>query len=291
MIRITAKQQTALKWETTQPSSHVIKCVSGKQLIIDRAILAPDGKHAQVFFAPPLTITLGGVAKVWPSGYLWIEHWPELIAMFSAPPPASLWGPETMNWKPWLKAYSLAIGAIGGKSPPPIAKPSGPAGSPRMFKPQEFRPTSIAAKFIGHFEGLSLTQYICAAGVSTIGYGTTRWHNGEEIPSGATITNEQALAFFKRDSKEFMVEIQRLVDVPLTARQIAVVLSFCYNCGWQGFGESTLLKVINCGGSPSEAREQLRRWTNGGLAGLVRRRNAEAMLWEGRDDWESAGYD
>jgi GH24 family phage-related lysozyme (muramidase)/uncharacterized protein YvpB len=169
-----------------------------------------------------------------------------------------------------------------------------PSGSPRYFKPQEFRSNSIAAKFIGHFEGLKLKQYPCQAGVSTIGIGTTRWHDGGPIPIGATITEEQAISFFKRDAAEFMIDIQRLVDVPLTARQVAVVLSFVYNNGSGAFAESTLLKVINGDGTFEEVREQLRRWIKAdGVPsdGLRRRRNAEAMLWQGRDDWEKAGFD
>ena len=166
--------------------------------------------------------------------------------------------------------------------------------TPRHYKPQEFRPNSIAAKFIGHFEGLELKQYYCSAGVSTIGLGTTRWTDGGPIPVGATITKEQAIELFKRDAAEFMAEIRRIVDVPLTARQIAAVLSFCYNCGWQGFEESSLAKSINDGADFETIRTNFRKWAKADgriLEGLLRRRNAEAMLWEGRDDWESAGYD
>jgi GH24 family phage-related lysozyme (muramidase)/uncharacterized protein YvpB len=164
----------------------------------------------------------------------------------------------------------------------------------RRFKPQEFRSNSIAAKFIAHFEGLELHQYYCSAGVSTIGLGTTRWHNGEPIPVGATVTKDEAIALFKRDSLEFIREIQRMVDVPLSARQIAALLSFSYNCGWQGLEESSLLKSINNGASIDEVRANFRKWAKAGgevLPGLLRRRNAEAMLWENRNDWESATYE
>jgi lysozyme len=166
--------------------------------------------------------------------------------------------------------------------------------SPRKFKPQEFRANSIAAKFIAHFEGLELKRYTCSAGVPTIGLGSTRWHDGGPIPVGATVTKEEAIELFRRDAKEFMTEIQRLVDVPLTARQIAAVLSFCYNCGWQGFEESSVLKSINANAPIEEIRANFRKWAKAGgqvLPGLLRRRNAEAMLWENRDDWDKAGFD
>lgn len=179
-------------------------------------------------------------------------------------------------------------------NPEPTTSNPVSSGGFRCFKPQEFRSNSIAAKFIAHFEGLELHQYYCSAGVSTIGLGTTRWHNGEPIPVGATVTKDEAIALFKRDSLEFILEIQRMVDVPLSARQIAALLSFSYNCGWQGLEESSLLRSVNNGASIDEVRGNFRKWAKAGgevLPGLLRRRNAEAMLWENRDDWESAGYD
>jgi GH24 family phage-related lysozyme (muramidase)/uncharacterized protein YvpB len=180
------------------------------------------------------------------------------------------------------------------QSNPVNSQKPAPSGTPRHFKPQEFRANSISAKFIAHFEGLELHQYYCSAGVSTIGLGTTRWHDGGAIPVGATVTQEEAVALFKRDAAEFMAQIQRIVDVPLTARQIAAVLSFCYNCGWQGFEESSLARSINEGADFTAIRANFRKWAKADgriLEGLLRRRNAEAMLWEGRDDWETAGYD
>lgn len=164
----------------------------------------------------------------------------------------------------------------------------------REFKPQELRLNSHGVKIVEHFEGLKLKQYYCSAGVSTIGLGTTRWFDGGSIPEGATITNEQAIELFKRDSREFIAEMQRLIDIPLTARQSAAIFSFCYNCGWQSFEESTLRKIINQGAGDDAVREQFRRWAKADgktLAGLLRRRNAEAMMWANRDDWRQAGYD
>lgn len=164
----------------------------------------------------------------------------------------------------------------------------------RYFKPQEFRPNSIAAKIIGFFEGLRLEAYLDMIGVPTIGVGTTRWHDGGPIPMDAVITEAQAIAFFRRDAAEFMADIQTAVNVPLTARQIAALLSWAYNNGTGDFFGSELLKVINANGPASEVRTQLRRWIKADgkpSDGLRRRRNAEAMLWENRNDWADAGYE
>lgn len=150
------------------------------------------------------------------------------------------------------------------------------------IKPAEIRLNSIATAFVENYEGLELTQYICAAGVSTIGLGTTRWYAGEEIPEGATVTKEEAIKLFTRDATEFVDAMRELIEVPLSGKQCAALFSFVYNCGIGALEESTLRKVINAGGTTSEIQAQLMRWTNGGLEGLVRRRKAEGVLWEGR---------
>jgi putative chitinase len=116
MLKIIASQQTALKWDwalqsSEQPPNHVVKCVVNKELMIDRAVLAPDGKHAQVFFNPALSIKLNGIANVWESGYLWIAHWPKLMEMFADKPATDpgIWA-NALTWQGWLKAYPKAIG-------------------------------------------------------------------------------------------------------------------------------------------------------------------------------------
>jgi len=56
-------------------------------------------------------------------------------------------------------------------------------------------------------------------------------------------------------------------------------VSFSYNCGAGALQESTLRKRLNRGeDKPTVFAEELPRWTSGGMAGLVRRRNAEVKL-------------
>ena len=59
------------------------------------------------------------------------------------------------------------------------------------------------------------------------------------------------------------------------------MVSFTFNLGAGNLAVSTLLKVLN-GGKYEAVPNQLRRWVNAGgkrLEGLVRRREAEAELW------------
>jgi GH24 family phage-related lysozyme (muramidase)/uncharacterized protein YvpB len=181
-------------------------------------------------------------------------------------------------------------GVQKSSTPPPSVNPSAStnsttAGTPRRYKPQELRLNSIAVEIIKSFEGLELSQYFCSAGVSTIGLGTTRWHDGGAIPVGATITEAQAIEFFKRDSEEFIDALRDLIDRPITGKQAAALTSWVYNCGIGALEESTLRKVINSGGDDEAVKGQLRRWTNQGLAGLIKRRESECELWSG-GDWK-----
>ena len=57
------------------------------------------------------------------------------------------------------------------------------------------------------------------------------------------------------------------------------LVSFSYNCGSGALAESTLRRRLNSGESkPTVFSEELPRWTSGGMAGLVRRRDAEVKL-------------
>ena len=79
-----------------------------------------------------------------------------------------------------------------------------------------------------------------------------------------------------------------MVEVPLEQNQFDALISWTFNLGTGALSSSTLLKVLNdenYGGVP----EQIKRWNMAGgkvLDGLVRRREAEALLFEGKP-WEN----
>jgi lysozyme len=56
-------------------------------------------------------------------------------------------------------------------------------------------------RLIQEFEGLRLTSYLCAAGVPTIGYGATYYHDGSKVKLGQTITREQANQMLSRQQR------------------------------------------------------------------------------------------
>ena len=133
---------------------------------------------------------------------------------------------------------------------------------------------------IKKFEGCELESYKCAAGVWTIGYGST---NG--IEEGMEISQERADMLLLEDVEIFEEAVNKLVEVSLEQNQFDALVSWTFNLGSTNLQNSTLLKVLNnkdYEGVPS----QIKRWNKAGgevLQGLVRRREAEALLFEGKE--------
>lgn len=135
-----------------------------------------------------------------------------------------------------------------------------------------------AVELIKEFEGFRSKAYLCPAGVWTIGYGTTR-----DVKKGDTCTKEQGEAWLVDDiiHERFPV-IDKAIKVPLSVNQICALISFVYNVGNGAFAKSTLVKMINAKASKAETAAEFHKWNKGGgrvLAGLVRRRKAEAALF------------
>ena len=135
-------------------------------------------------------------------------------------------------------------------------------------------PAGIA--LVKQFEGLRLEPYYCSAGVLTIGYGST----GAHVVAGKAITEAEAEALLVKDLARFEAGVSELVKVKLSQNQFDALVSFAFNCGEGALAESTLLRKLNAGEDPNTtAKAELPRWTNNGLAGLVRRRAAEVELF------------
>jgi lysozyme len=133
---------------------------------------------------------------------------------------------------------------------------------------------------VKHFEGFQATAYLCPANVPTIGYGHTKSVMRSDVGK-ETITEAEAAKMLVDDLAEFAQQVEAAVTVPLNQDQFDALCSFAYNLGVQALRSSTLLSRLNAGAYDS-VPDQLMRWTHGGgqvLQGLVRRRTAEAKLW------------
>jgi len=133
---------------------------------------------------------------------------------------------------------------------------------------------------IKKFEGLELEAYQCSAGVWTIGYGHTK-----DVQQGDQWSESHAEYMLEVELEEYQSYINEYVEVALSQHQFDALVSWVYNLGPANLKSSTLLKVLNSGdyeGVPA----QIKRWNKAGgkvLKGLVRRREAEALLFAGRD--------
>jgi len=130
------------------------------------------------------------------------------------------------------------------------------------------------------FEGCESHSYKCAAGVWTIGYGST-----ENVVEGMTISKNTAEELLLEDVQRFEEAVNEEVKVPLKQNQFDALVSWTFNLGPSNLKQSTLLKVLN-EGEYDQVPAQIKRWNKAGgkvLDGLIRRREAEALLFEGKE--------
>lgn len=129
------------------------------------------------------------------------------------------------------------------------------------------------------FEGFSASVYQCPAGYPTIGYG--HLVKGNEV-FDRPISRSQADTLLRDDVRFAEHAVSRWIRVALTQGQFDSLVSFTFNLGSGALQRSTLRRVINRG-HHHEVPRQLKRWVwSGGhkLKGLVRRRHAEALLYQ-----------
>lgn len=136
---------------------------------------------------------------------------------------------------------------------------------------------------IRYFEGCRLDAYLCPAGVWTIGYGHTR-----DVSEGDVIDQEQAEALLIEDLEEFEGYVTALCQRSLEQCQFDALVSWVFNLGPGNLKSSTLLRRLNAG-DLGAVPDEIRRWNKAGgrvLSGLVKRREAEALMFQGLD-WRS----
>lgn len=133
-------------------------------------------------------------------------------------------------------------------------------------------------RLIAQFEGFSPTVYADAAGLPTIGYGHLL-RAGERFD--APISRAQAEDLLRADVGLAERSVQRWIGVPLSQPQFDALVSFTFNLGGGALQRSTLRQKVNRA-EHDEVPQEFMRWVWAGgrrLNGLIRRRQAEAMLY------------
>lgn len=141
-------------------------------------------------------------------------------------------------------------------------------------------------KLLVAFEKCELTAYDDGGGVWTIGYG----HTGDDVFPEMTISQTEAEELLSGDLEKFQSFVEDAVEVQLNDNQFSALVCFCFNVGpgTEGFGGSTLLRLLNEGDSQGAAN-QFPVWNKVDgepWLGLTRRRLAERSLFLG-NPWDS----
>jgi GH24 family phage-related lysozyme (muramidase) len=141
-----------------------------------------------------------------------------------------------------------------------------------------------ARGIVSEFEGCELTAYPdpgTGGDPWTIGYG----HTGPEVQPGMKITKAVAEDYLRQDLQDAADGVFQLLPLAMDWRpqQQAALISFAFNVGLGGLGDSTLRRRLLAGEDPATAvKEELPRWNKGGhgvMPGLTRRRAAEVALF------------
>lgn len=143
------------------------------------------------------------------------------------------------------------------------------------------RTSQAGINLIKGFESLRLEAYRCPAGIYTIGYGHTAG-----VRRGDVIDEQKAEQLLTGDLRESEAVVDR--ECPrVNQNQFDALVSFVFNVGEAAFLKSTLLKCVKANPLNPNIRYELSRWDKAGgtqLAGLIRRRRAEADLYFSLND-------
>lgn len=133
---------------------------------------------------------------------------------------------------------------------------------------------------IKKFEGCELKSYRCSANVLTIGYGHTKG-----VEEDQEITQEEAEEMLVSELGEYEGYINDMVECDLEQHQFDALVAWVYNLGPTNLRSSTMLKRLNSN-DLDDVPNQIKRWDKAGgkvLAGLTRRREAEALMFQNKE--------
>ena len=157
---------------------------------------------------------------------------------------------------------------------------TGVAKKPKSGEIIKMQISEEGKSLIKKFEGCRLEPYYCSANVLTQGYGHTK-----TVVEGQNWSQEHADHMLEMDLIEFENYVNDYVEVPLEQNMFDALVAWTFNLGPANLKSSTMLRVLN-EGKYEEVPFQMQRWNKASgqvLEGLIRRRKAESLLFEGKD--------
>lgn len=137
--------------------------------------------------------------------------------------------------------------------------------------------TEELVEMVKRYEGFKSTAYkLNGETYWTIGYG----HHGKDVKEGQVITEEEADRLLRAEldgAKDYVLKHCDYLE--LTQGQLDALTSFTYNGGLGMLQKLTANKTRTA----DEIAEHITAYTNGGLKGLVTRRNEELKMFKGDD--------
>ena len=140
-------------------------------------------------------------------------------------------------------------------------------------------------QFISGFEGIRLKPYLCSAGVPTIGVG----HTGPDVTlMSPPITMEEAMRLFEKDLVIFVSGVLKYSPrLKQNRNQLFAIVSWAFNFGLARYKTSTLRKRVDSNDTQGVV-ENIVKWIYAAgvkSKGLIRRRSAEAFLYQELIKW------
>lgn len=138
-------------------------------------------------------------------------------------------------------------------------------------------------ELIKQFEGLSLTPYVCAGGINTIGYGNTYYTNGKKVTlKDKPLTLQQAEELLKLSLTTYEKAVDSFCRDDISQGNFDALVAISYNIGVGALQKSTLIKKVNANPQDPTIKAEFLKWNKANgkvLAGLTKRRQAEANLY------------
>lgn len=137
--------------------------------------------------------------------------------------------------------------------------------------------------FIKKHEAFASCPYLDQGLVPTIGYGMTKYPQGDRVSlEDDCITIYEADYYLRHLLREYEYSVHSSVESSLTQSQYNALTSFCYNIGVKAFQRSGMLKRVNENPNDPFIIKEFYKWVyvKGRISkGLVKRREAEIDLY------------